>query len=782
MHIRLILTMALAIIAAGGARAIQRVSLGDASAGLLSEAEVSVSYTASESDAVAMDIRIPLPEGMSYVAGSAIVTGERLSGHTMEAGEVNGELRILIFSFSHAPIAAGEGEILRFTLKSGSQPERYSLLPRVKLGAASGAEIPSEAVGSIFTVLAPRMALGGATVDYGRVPIRSSYRRSFTVTNTGTMPLTVTSIEAPAGEPYSFSPSRFTVEAGSSKSVEITYSPMEYADSLVSRVKIYSDASNGVQTFIVRSVPYSVNELSVLRAYGTGGEETTVALKLANMEPIAGADITMTLPDCMEYVEGSLECAPRAAALSPRATMSGQELRIVLFSLANSVIPEGDDTICTFRLHLKGSSGWYSLYPGKVRLANIVGRDMTSAAYGEYVVIRSGEIACESSLDMGHTSAVEGKSSIFTVRNAGEAPLTITRAAFLAEGFGMTTPLPVTIAPGGSTGLEVNVAPREKGDYATTMLIYSDDPATPVKQVEVKGISYSPNALVISGEPAENYDAYTLTCSLNNHSPIVALQMDITASDTGLTTSSDSLRLSTRSHSHQSAIQKIAAGHYRLVIFSLANAPFDGDNGEIFRLSLASANDPVGTTLTFSDIKLCTASGENFTTPGAHLIIHDICGVEVDSIELSHTDKTLDLGETHQLTASVYPRNAYRKGVVWRSENPAIATVSEDGLVTGIATGETKIVATSQDSLQREAQCMVTVTNVETGMAGIQGETLKVTVTPGTLRITGAMCAALYSLDGSMIASSAECEIVWHPAPGIYLVKAAGQTLKVVMP
>ena len=55
------------------------------------------------------------------------------------------------------------------------------------------------------------------------------------------------------------------------------------------------------------------------------------------------------------------------------------------------------------------------------------------------------------------------------------------------------------------------------------------------------------------------------------------------------------------------------------------------------------------------------------------------------------------VGETMTLTTQAIPENATIKAVSWKSENEAIATVTQDGVVTGVAKGTARVVATAMD-------------------------------------------------------------------------------------
>ena len=63
-----------------------------------------------------------------------------------------------------------------------------------------------------------------------------------------------------------------------------------------------------------------------------------------------------------------------------------------------------------------------------------------------------------------------------------------------------------------------------------------------------------------------------------------------------------------------------------------------------------------------------------------------------------------------QLSASVLPIDA-AQGVSWKSSDPRVASVDENGLVTGLRKGTATITATTADGTRRRASCVVTVTN-----------------------------------------------------------------------
>ena len=81
----------------------------------------------------------------------------------------------------------------------------------------------------------------------------------------------------------------------------------------------------------------------------------------------------------------------------------------------------------------------------------------------------------------------------------------------------------------------------------------------------------------------------------------------------------------------------------------------------------------------------------------------------VESVTLDKTTATIEVDEVLQLKATVLPTDAANKNVVWTSLNTSVATVSPEGVVTGLTVGTTTITATSEENGEIKATCEITV-------------------------------------------------------------------------
>lgn len=124
--------------------------------------------------------------------------------------------------------------------------------------------------------------------------------------------------------------------------------------------------------------------------------------------------------------------------------------------------------------------------------------------------------------------------------------------------------------------------------------------------------------------------------------------------------------------------------------------------------------------------------------------------INPDTIELTE-------GGTSQLTATVWPMEASQE-VEWSSLDKGVATVDDNGLVTAVKAGSTRIYARSKAYPDKRAQCEVTVTE-DTSLKGISFGVSEMELTVGQKRTITVIFTPTYAANKNVAWRSSDAGI-----------------------
>ena len=313
------------------------VTIGSAQGAPDEEVNVSIALTNTD-DIAALQILIPMDEELIYVDGSAVLT-DRCPNQSITAGVKDGELSLMIYSMDMTAFTGMEGDVAMFRLKLGNQPKDIALsASKLILTDPDGNSVTGSVQNGMVSIRCAKAQYSSMTIDFGRVPIRSTYQRSLTVTNVGNEPLEVTGLQF-SNYVTKFSSTTqfpFTVAAGGSSTINITYAPEERG-TVNETVKVLCNSISKLNTISLKSEPFAVNELHVQPASGIADETVTVSLTMNNMDAISGFQFEFNLPNALEYVPNSFVLSDRKQDHAIVATVNNGLLRIICYSNNDSV-------------------------------------------------------------------------------------------------------------------------------------------------------------------------------------------------------------------------------------------------------------------------------------------------------------------------------------------------------------------------------------------------------------------------------------------------------------
>ncbi len=141
------------------------------------------------------------------------------------------------------------------------------------------------------------------------------------------------------------------------------------------------------------------------------------------------------------------------------------------------------------------------------------------------------------------------------------------------------------------------------------------------------------------------------------------------------------------------------------------NAEYTADVYMLYNAGILSGNDKAGTFSPYSYIQRSEVSAIITRMVDKKLRKSFTIVVDVTRVSLDKTQLSLSVGETAQLTATVYPLNATDRTISWSSTNPSVVSVSQDGKIKGLDRGYATVYAKSSNN--KMESCRVTVTDIE---------------------------------------------------------------------
>ena len=84
-------------------------------------------------------------------------------------------------------------------------------------------------------------------------------------------------------------------------------------------------------------------------------------------------------------------------------------------------------------------------------------------------------------------------------------------------------------------------------------------------------------------------------------------------------------------------------------------------------------------------------------------------GTPVTKVKLNKTKANLNVGKSLTLKTTLSPKKPSNKGIIWKSSNTKVATVTSKGVVKAKKAGTVKITATAKDGSGKKATCKITV-------------------------------------------------------------------------
>lgn len=259
-----------------------------------------------------------------------------------------------------------------------------------------------------------------------------------------------------------------------------------------------------------------------------------------------------------------------------------------------------------------------------------------------------------------------------------------------------------------SSGTETSASGNDLDVTVANSAVATVTPNTSAKTIAIKSLKYGTTTVTIAPKgKSENAVSYTISVPSNikTINSVDSITGNVGTTQTVFKSAVNSFGV--KSTDATPAKIKAISGNTVKFTSTNANVASIDANGTVSLKAKGSAT-----------VKMSVYASASATTPLLEKSVNVTVKQPVTGITITSANgsKTVDTGDTLQLTAKVSPSNASDTSVTWSSSSTGIAKVSTAGLVTGVATGTAVITAKANDGSNKSATFTVTVTKKVTSI------------------------------------------------------------------
>ena len=355
----------------------------------------------------------------------------------------------------------------------------------------------------------------------------------------------------------------------------------------MSSLRRYRLFSFALTFLLTMGVGQAQNVLSISSASGHPGDEVELSVTLDVSETATALQMEISLPDYLNYVEGSALLNTTRVANSHQLSVSqaNGRLKFYIYSLTLESIQSGSGQLLSFRLSLGKTPSQNELKP-EVMMSNAQGQNIITTTRSGKVTILCPEISLtEREIHFGNVPIRSTYTRQIEVSNTGNEPLTLSDATSNNEHFQLNATFPITIASGSQKQLTVTYAPIPYGDENCAITLESNA-INGNQTLHLDASPYSVNTLSASSVTGKSDEEVTVSVFLQNMEPIVAAQCTFELPEALQYVEGSALLNASRVDATHQISRSLSDGKLTFYIHSSTNQALISNDGLLFTFRL----------------------------------------------------------------------------------------------------------------------------------------------------------------------------------------------------
>ena len=493
-------------------------------------------------------------------------------------------------------------------------------------------------------------------------------------------------------------------------------------------------SANGKTATCVVTVAKKIIEVTSVSLDQTKLEltEGDTATLTATVNPADATDKTLTWTSSDSSVaavsaNGEVKAIKAGSTTITVSSANGKNATCVV-SVAKKIIEVTGITLSN--TELKMTEGDVATLTASVQPADATDKALTWTSSNEAIATVSAN---------GEVKAVKEGNAVITVKasNGVSATCKVTVESGIIVVTSVTldkTSLEMT--EGEAAVLKATVNPADATDKTLTWTSSDSSVATVSATGEVKALKAGTATITVSSANGK-----TATCKVTVAAKIVEV--------TGITLSNTELKMTEGDTATLTATVNPSDATYKTLTWTSSDASVASVsiNGEVKALNAGTA------TITVSSINGKTATCVVTVEPKV---------IEMQSITLDAEEFVLEVGDTHQFTATVIPAETTYPELEWWTDDETVATVDQNGFVTKVGEGSTTVHVRSVRWPDIEATCRLNVTDAVDCV------------------ITDDAPCDIYTTNGKLLKQSVPTSDIRKLDRGLYIIRQRGKTTKLL--
>ncbi|MBZ0200300.1 MAG: choice-of-anchor D domain-containing protein, partial [Ignavibacteriaceae bacterium] len=374
----------------GFAYAVNEIHIGNTAGRSGFEAELEVTINNMEQFS-AFEFTLNLPAALRYKNNSAQLF--RKTNHIVIADTLsNNRLKVIAYSPNNSFFTGNNGTVLRLKFMVQGQGGHYSIpISGALISDAEGHNIISASYQGSLQIAAPSISYSNSSINFGSVSKFDTAAVLFNVSNSGNDTLKIESRSINNSSFWLKNILPISIPPWNSKNLEVKFHNQVKGNYSAVMKLYHNDVPNNPSSINLSAAVYNPNIISAVSVTGVRGDTMLFPFKINNSEPFTAFQFDVTIPDSIDIINGSLILSERASASHSITSsfVSSNKLRVLAYSLNQSLFGGDSGVVCSFKAVLNKKYGEYPLILSNGLIGNTNNQNIISSTVNGILKILS---------------------------------------------------------------------------------------------------------------------------------------------------------------------------------------------------------------------------------------------------------------------------------------------------------------------------------------------------------------------------------------------------------